>query len=132
MEVGILIGTHGYFGEEIVKSAQMIIGQTQGIVVSSLTPELSFEDYFKKTEQLILESGFKQIIGIVDLFGGTPSNVLTVLGKKYGFKVCTGLNLAGLIDCVLKVQNGDTDVAALCENFVDVVKESAVITEKML
>lgn len=43
----ILIGTHGYFGEELLKSAEMIIGKIENVSVFSLAPTMSFEEYKK-------------------------------------------------------------------------------------
>ena len=41
----IVIATHGRFGEEIVKSAEMITGKMENVQVLSLLPTMSFEDY---------------------------------------------------------------------------------------
>ena len=41
----IVIGTHGRFGEELVKSASMIAGDMSHVKTCSLLPEYSFEEY---------------------------------------------------------------------------------------
>ena len=36
----LLIGTHGEFGKELVKSAEMIMGKTENVYVFSLLPDM--------------------------------------------------------------------------------------------
>ena len=101
----IVIGTHGRFGEELVKSASMIAGDMSHVKTCSLLPEYSFEDYMKAATELLdgLDDGFT--IVLVDLYGGTPCNTFTVLSQKYHYDVLTGLNLPVLIDLYLKLSN---------------------------
>ena len=42
--LNIIIGTHGRFGEEIIKSAEMIVGKMENVRAVSLLPEMSFEE----------------------------------------------------------------------------------------
>ena len=85
----IVIGTHGRFGEELVKSASMIAGDMSHVKTCSLLPEYSFEDYMKAATELLdgLDDGFT--IVLVDLYGGTPCNTFTVLSQKYHYDVLT-------------------------------------------
>ena len=99
----IVIGTHGRFGEELVKSASMIAGDMSHVKTCSLLPEYSFEEYMKVVDSTLstLDDGFT--IVLVDLYGGTPCNTFTVLSQKYHYDVLTGLNLPVLIDLYLKL-----------------------------
>lgn len=101
-KLNIVIATHGRFGEELVKSAEMLVGKTENVYSLSLLPQKSFEDFMKETDEL-LDGLEGPIIGLVDLFGGTPSNVLTVLTQKYNFSVITGLSLPMFIDLYLSI-----------------------------
>lgn len=98
----IVIGTHGRFGEELVKSAKMVAGDMANVECCSLLPEYSFEDYMHKVDEILKKKeGFT--IVLVDLYGGTPCNVFTVLSKKYHYDVITGLNLPLLISLYMKL-----------------------------
>ena len=83
----IVIGTHGRFGEELVKSASMIAGDMSHVKTCSLLPEYSFEEYMKVVDSTLstLDDGFT--IVLVDLYGGTPCNTFTVLSQKYHYDV---------------------------------------------
>lgn len=128
----IVIATHGKFGEELLKSAEMIVGKTDNVYTASLLPDMSFDDFAAKVKAL-----FEQIqgpaIALVDLYGGTPSNVLTVLTKKYGHQVITGLSLPMFIDLYMKsIAEKVPDVMEMAEGCVLTAKEGTVITNKCL
>ena len=93
----LLIGTHGDFGKELVKSAEMIIGKMEGVYVFSLLPGMSLADYVQEI-QPVLDGLEEPCLCLVDLFGGTPSNTFAALSAKYDIQVVTGLNLAMLIE----------------------------------
>lgn len=128
----IVIGTHGRFGEELVRSAQMIAGEMKQVVTCSLLPEYSFEDYMKLVDGTLAKlEGFT--IVLVDLYGGTPCNTLTVLSRKYGYPVLTGLNLPMLIDLYLKLTNApEIDVEQLVKETMETLRTSCVHTNEQL
>ena len=129
----IVIGTHGRFGEELVKSASMIAGDMSHVKTCSLLPEYSFEDYMKAATELLdgLDDGFT--IVLVDLYGGTPCNTFTVLSQKYHYDVLTGLNLPVLIDLYLKLSNAsDIDAKKIVQETMDTYAHTCVHTNQQL
>ena len=131
-KLNIIIGTHGKFGEEIIKSAEMIVGKLENVRVISLLEGMSFEEFMQQANDILgnLEG---QTVALVDLYGGTPCNVLTALTKKYNHNVITGLNLPMLIDLYMNViNNEDLNVEQLIENCINNLKSSGVHTNKML
>ena len=104
----ILIGTHGKFGEEIIKSAEMIIGKMNHIQTFSLLPTASAEEYYLDVESVLKKLPEKTLC-LVDLFGGTPANMFTLLSKKYNNIVLSGLSLAMLIEAYENINNENTD-----------------------
>ncbi len=130
----VVIGTHGRFGEELVNSARMIAGTLENVECCSLLPEYSFEDYMKMVdEKLSQKEGFT--IVLVDLFGGTPCNVFTVMSKKYKFPVITGLNLPMFIDLYLKLSNmeeSELDLEQLISDTIETLKNSSIYTNAQL
>lgn len=129
----IVIGTHGKFGEELVNSAQMIVGMMKHVTCCSLLPEYSFEEYMHLIDKTMSEQESFTIV-LVDLFGGTPCNVFTVLSRKYKYQVLTGLNLPMLIDLYLKLSNMNEtlDEALLLKETMQTLQESCVHTNKQL
>lgn len=129
--MNIIVGTHGKFGEELVHSAEMIVGKMENVTTVSLIPEWSFEDFMKKADEVLSQQEGDTIV-LVDLFGGTPSNVFTALSKKYHHQVITGVNLPTLIDLYLKVSNGSYDPETLVEETLTTLKESGVHTNPLI
>ncbi len=131
--LNIMIATHGQFGRELIRSAEMIVGKMPQVTSLSLLPEKSFEAFMQEADQA-LASLEGPIVALVDLYGGTPCNVLTALTKKYPLHVVTGLNLPVLIDLYLKNQTTDrewtcAEIAAECQK---TIRESAVYTNEQL
>ena len=97
MEKKILLGSHGRFAEELIKSAEMIVGELKNVRSFSLLPGMSLEEYMKEVDQE-LQREPERTLCLVDLFGGTPSNTFCALSRKYDNVVVTGLNLGMLLE----------------------------------
>ena len=96
---GIIILTHGRFGEELVKSAEMIMGHLENVTALSLLPGIDPEDFMAEVNTA-LESMVEGSLLISDLFGGTPANVSAVISTTKNVSVVAGLNLSMLIEAV--------------------------------
>lgn len=131
-KLNIVVGTHGRFGEELIKSAEMIVGQMENVKSVSLLPSMSFEEFMHQTDD-VLSNLEGPVLALVDLYGGTPCNVLTALTKKYHHNVITGLNLPMLVNLYLNVINSEAiDMDDVIKNCIDNLQESGVHTNKML
>ena len=127
-KLNIIVGTHGHFGEELVKSAELITGKMEGVRTLSLLPDM-------KNAEEVLSTTEKPYVVLVDLFGGTPCNVLTVLSKKYNYDIVSGVNLPMLIDLYVKtlsMEDSEIDTDKLAEECIDTLKESGVHTNKQV
>ncbi|WP_099224140.1 PTS sugar transporter subunit IIA [Listeria costaricensis] len=98
----LLIVTHGKFGEELIKSAAMIIGENESIHAISLMPEEGPTDLQQKIEQLIDQKPtLKDAIVMADLLGGTPCNVLLrMMDDHPNWAVYSGVNLPMILSFV--------------------------------
>lgn len=95
----LLLFSHGCFAQELVKSAEMIIGSMEEIHVFPLLPGTSMEDYREMIVSYIIRTGeFDNYLCMIDLYGGTPSTTVLSLMKDYHINAITGLNLAMLIE----------------------------------
>lgn len=130
MSVSIIVASHGYFAKELVKSAELIVGQVEDVHVLSLLPEQAMDDFMKETAEIV-ESIDGPVIALADLFGGTPSNVLSTLTQRYDIDVVTGLSLPMFIDLYLTLQNKDVeDKGALVKRCIDIAQEATVHTNQ--
>lgn len=102
--ITILILTHGRWGEELVRSGEMITGEIENIYAFSLMNDMSPEQFFSHVSDAI-EDNEKQYIALTDIYGGTPSNVAVMLSQKIEMTSVSGLNLPMLLEAVLNHQN---------------------------
>ena len=70
---GIIVGTHGRFAEELVKSCEMICGEQKNVRAVTLVPGEGPDDVVAKYEAAIgeLDCG-GGVLFLNDLFGGSP------------------------------------------------------------
>lgn len=126
--VWVFVCTHGRFGEELMKSAEMIAGEAENVFAFSLMPGMQPEDYRGILEKQLEKLGDGKVLCLVDLFGGTPCTTCAILSKTYDMQVISGLNLAMYIEVTSQKGNYAVDelktigLATLRESGKDVVK----------
>jgi len=90
----LLLMSHGNLAIEALKSAEMILGPLTGVKAIGLQPSQGPEDLQGEAEQFIDIAKDESVVVMVDLLGGTPSNVVVRLLAKYPqLQVMSGLNL---------------------------------------
>ena len=96
----LVVITHGEFGIEIVKSAEMIMGPQSDVSALALRPGDSVDDLRSEASSVVdkYTSEGKEVIILCDLLGGSPSNVGLYLAAKHDVSVFTGINLPMLIE----------------------------------
>ena len=115
--VGIILASHGQFAEGIFQSGSMIFGDQANVKACTLMPSEGPDDIRKKMEEAI--AGFEnqdEVLFLVDLWGGTPSNQASALlnGHEDKWAIVTGLNLPMLIIM---------EKYGLTENFLESMKD---------
>ena len=96
--IGVLIITHGNLGYELIKAAEMIKGDTRGIIPVSLDAKTGVEDIKKEITSAIKKADSGEgVLIMTDLFGGTPSNISLSFLKEKKVEVVTGVNLPMLL-----------------------------------
>lgn len=122
---GIIVGTHGVFAQELVKSCEMICGEQKNVRAVTLVPGEGPEDVVKKYEAAIAELDCDGgVLFLNDLFGGSPYNAacrLVIGNESYG--IVTGVNLPMLIEmCSAQMMDDGSDIKALMEKAVEAGK----------
>ena len=126
--VWVFVCTHGRFGEELMKSAEMIAGEAENVFAFSLMPGMQPEEYRAMLEKQLEKLSDGKVLCLVDLFGGTPCTTCAILSKTYDMQVISGLNLAMYIEVTSQKGNYAVDelktigLATLRESGKDVVK----------
>jgi mannose PTS system EIIA component len=96
--VGLVVAAHGHLADELVTTAESIVGKLAGVATCSIEPGVSPEEIRQKMSRAIssVETG-DGVIVFADLFGGTPCNQSLTLSREHRLEVLTGVNLPMLL-----------------------------------
>lgn len=96
----VIVITHGEFGIELIKSAEMIMGPQEDVIGLGLRPGESVDDLRAAAAKAVedYKDQDKEIIICCDVLGGSPSNVALFLAAKYDLRIYTGVNMPLLIE----------------------------------
>ncbi|WEV71055.1 PTS sugar transporter subunit IIA [Lactobacillus sp. ESL0785] len=98
--VAVILASHGYLAKEALHSAEMIVGKQDNCAYLAVTENLNLDQAKTQMQQMYenLDTSKGTII-LVDILGGTPSNVSgTFCLEKDNVLVLSGLNLPMLLD----------------------------------
>lgn len=111
--IGAVLITHGDLGRSLLETCRMITGPREMISHVSVDSGDDVEMIKNKIDDAVKEAGGeKGTILMVDMFGGTPSNMSISFLEKDRVEVVTGVNLPMLIKFVNLDQDLDLAEAA--------------------
>jgi len=113
--ISVIIGTHGMFSEEILKSAEMIFGTQENVGSVTFKPGEGVENLVEKYNNLIGElESTDGVLFMVDLFGGSPFNAASIIAMKNdNIEIVAGVNLPMILEVL-----GSRDFSSLSELLV--------------
>ena len=92
--IGILILTHGLFGENLLKTACGIMNESSNTKTLNLSRRLDFETLRKMVSGAIVElDADGGVLVLIDAYGGTSYNTSLPLMKEHPISLVTGVNL---------------------------------------
>ena len=96
--VGLVVATHGRLADELVATAEQIVGKLPPVATCSIEPGTSVEDLRAKMRAGVAEVGPGEgVIVLADLFGGTPCKESLMLCQRRNLEVLAGVNLPMLL-----------------------------------
>ncbi|MBU2567577.1 MAG: PTS sugar transporter subunit IIA [Elusimicrobia bacterium] len=100
--IGIIVVTHGKFGEEMISSAESIAGRAENIRNIHLPSEESPEVLKKRFEAVISEMDKGDgVLVLTDMLGGTPCNICLPYTRTHRIEVVSGINLYMLLTAMI-------------------------------
>ena len=110
--ISVIIGTHGMFSEEILKSAEMIFGNQENVGTVTFKPGEGVDNLVEKYNKLINELDCTDgVLFMVDLFGGSPFNAASIIAMKHdNIEIVAGVNLPMILETL-----GSRDFSSLSE-----------------
>jgi PTS system mannose-specific IIA component len=96
--VGLVVATHGHLAQEMVSTAEQIIGPMGQVAACSIEPNSSPDEIRTRLQGAVtsVDSGAGVIV-LADLLGGTPCNQSLMLCHQRLLEVLTGVNLPMLL-----------------------------------
>lgn len=93
--IGLVVATHGKLGEELLRSAEMIIGPVCNALSVTIDHQSALEEIREQIEEAIVKVAVdgQGVLIATDMFGGTPANVSMTFLETEQVDVLTGVNL---------------------------------------
>jgi PTS system mannose-specific IIA component len=129
--VGIVIATHGRLAEELIATAEGIVGRLEGCRAVSVGVGASMEEARARLREAIgaVDAG-QGVLVLTDMFGGTPANLaLTFLDER--IEVVTGVNLPMLMK-LATARAEDLSVAAAAELVAGYGQKNITLASELL
>ena len=126
--IGVIVATHGEFGNDLLATLKMILGEAEGLLSLALGPADSLETFQGRMEKALREvdpQGQGTLV-LVDMLGGTPFNVAVQLARARKVQVVTGVSLPMLIK--VASHRDETDLEQLTREVQKATRESVVTT----
>lgn len=130
-DVKIIVASHGNLSRELIQSAEMIAGPMENVDSLSLLPSMEPEKFKEEVTSCISKE--TPTIALVDLFGGTPANVISELIENFDIDVITGVNLSMLLEVYFNVkQHQFNSYEELVNHTVETAAKGIVHVNKIL
>ncbi|ELN9580363.1 PTS mannose transporter subunit IIAB [Enterobacter roggenkampii] len=100
MTIAIVIGTHGWAAEQLLKTAEMLLGEQENVGWIDFVPGENAETLIEKyNAQLAKLDISKGVLFLVDTWGGSPFNAASrIVVDKEHYEVVAGVNIPMLVE----------------------------------
>ncbi|KOC89021.1 PTS mannose transporter subunit IIAB [Winslowiella iniecta] len=103
MTIAIVIGTHGWAAEQLLKTAEMLLGEQENVGWIDFVPGENAETLIEKyTARLAELDTSKGVLFLVDTWGGSPFNAASrIVVDKQNYEVIAGVNIPMLVETLM-------------------------------
>lgn len=103
MTIAIVIGTHGWAAEQLLKTAEMLLGEQENVGWIDFVPGENAETLIEKyTAQLSKLDTRQGVLFLVDTWGGSPFNAASrIVVDKEHHEVIAGVNIPMLVETLM-------------------------------
>ena len=128
--VGVVVVTHGSFGQSLLDVAELVLGPQQYCKAIGVDVNRSVDETVDAIRKAIrsVETG-RGVVALTDLFGGSPTTMSLSLMKSENMEVITGVNLPML---VATLQARMMHLDALAEKVRDAGQQGIKVAGAML
>lgn len=124
MAISIIIGTHGCAAEQLLKTAEMLLGKQENVGWIDFVPGENIETIIDKyNQQINALPTDKGVLFLVDTWGGSPFNAASRIAvNREDYQVVSGVNIPMLIE-VFMARDDDPTLSALTALAVECGRE---------
>lgn len=103
MTIAIVIGTHGWAAEQLLKTAEMLLGEQDNVGWIDFVPGENAETLIEKYNARLAElDTSKGVLFLVDTWGGSPFNAASrIVVDKPQYEVIAGVNIPMLVETLM-------------------------------
>ena len=103
MTIAIVIGTHGWAAEQLIKTAEMLLGEQENVGWIDFVPGENAETLIEKyNAQLAKLDTAQGVLFLVDTWGGSPFNAASrIVVDKEHHEVVAGVNIPMLVETLM-------------------------------
>ncbi len=106
---GFVLAAHGDLAPALLESAEMILGQQDGVLTVKLMPSMNLEALEAELSDAIARADQGAgVMVMIDLFGGTPSNAAALCLRSHDCAIVTGVNLPMLLETLLAADGAES------------------------
>lgn len=127
----VIIVTHGNLALSFYETAQLIVGEREGILTFGLDLGDSVDVFAEKVSDAIgksLERG--DVLVLTDMQAGSPCNITTAAMINHKFRHITGVNLPMVIEALSNSEFMDIDEA--CDSILEIGRDAVRDINKLL
>lgn len=108
MSIAVIIGAHGKVAEQLLRTAEMILGEQENVSYIDFVPGENAETLEKKYNELLTSLDIsKGGLFLVDMWGGSPFNAANrIVNEHKNFDIVTGVNIPMLIELFMNRDDG--------------------------
>jgi PTS system mannose-specific IIA component len=128
--VGVVLVTHGAFGQTLLEAAEMVLGPQEHCLAVGVDVGRGVDESMEAIRKAIksVENG-SGVVALTDLFGGSPTTMSLSLMKSERLEVITGVNLPMLVSTL---QSRLMDLDALADKVMAAGQQGIKVAGAML
>lgn len=98
----IVLVTHDRLGDELLRTAEMIVGRQDKVHSLSLLAEERPDSLQDRLDGLLQSFGSEDVLILVDMPGGTPYNTVAHWVREPHIECVTGVNLPMVVETLVR------------------------------
>jgi len=108
--IAIMIGTHGWAAEQLLKTAEMLLGEQENVGWIDFVPGENAETLIEKYQARLANMDSTQgVLFLVDTWGGSPFNAASrLVVDKPDYEVVAGVNIPMMVEVLMARDDNPT------------------------